>query len=607
MKLNQKLLSLVVVLLLVTFVGGCFQPGEFAVTDSNMTNYKEEGVTPEVDEINLEFSRDLDDVDVVLQENEQEKKDLTVAKEGNELIISELDLKPIADYKLTISVLDEAGNELVNEYQFVTEPTSYPQVEEKNDTILQSFYWEIGTGDYAEKYPEEKELWKLLGDRAPGFSKLGITSLWVPPANKAHNQEDEGYAAYDLWDLGEFEQAGSTETKYGSKEELEQAISELHQQDIEVYYDGVLNQRIAHGENNLEEAPLKGGETIKSYSNFSPLKGRQKYYSKADEFKWNWKAFDGVDYGAERGEIGSKNFRGKSWDDTYGKDYLMAADVDYENENVQHEIKEWGSWLVNEIGFDGYRLDAVKHIDSNYLSEWLTHVQESSEKDIFFVGEAWIESTMGLRFFINGIGNENLKLFDFPLRNAFTELSNGSLNMSSLDSMGLVNDPMYGDRAVMFVDNHDTSRDAGSHKTPIMHRQLQAYTYMLTREQGYPMVFWKDLYNSDAQEDLKRLLKVRKNYAYGPGREVDNNGDGVYSYVREGLEEHPNTGLVAMISVGTSGEVATRKIKTNHPDTTFYDYSRNIKEPITTDEDGYAEFKVHQSEDNGWSTWVPSN
>jgi alpha-amylase len=62
-----------------------------------------------------------------------------------------------------------------------------------------------------------------------------------------------------------------------------------------------------------------------------------------------------------------------------------------------------------------------------------------------------------------------------------------------------------------------------------------------------------------------------------------------------------------MISVGTSGKVATRKIKTNHPNTTFYDYSRNIKEPITTDENGYAEFKVRQAKDSGWSTWIPSN
>jgi hypothetical protein len=51
-KSNKKIFSLVVVLLLLTFVGGCFQPGEFAIIDSNMANYKEEGVTPGVDKIN---------------------------------------------------------------------------------------------------------------------------------------------------------------------------------------------------------------------------------------------------------------------------------------------------------------------------------------------------------------------------------------------------------------------------------------------------------------------------------------------------------------------------------------------------------------------------
>ena len=607
MKLNtKKLSSLIVVLLLMTFVVGCMHFKEFAVVDSNLANYKEEGVTPEVDKVELKFTHDVVTAQVNLTENGSQEVDLEVKKAGKKLMITGFDLKPITNYQLNITAIDNQGNKIVNDYQFITEPVSYPQVDKQNPTLLQSFYWGLGKGENAKEHPEEKDLWKLLSTKAPEFKKLGITSLWIPPANKAHNLEDEGYAAYDLWDLGEFDQAGTVRTKYGTKKQLEKAVDDLHDQDIKVYYDAVLNQRIAHGKNNIETAPLKGGETIKSYTKFSPLKGRQKYYSKADEFKWNWKAFDGVDYGAEKGEIGSRNFKGKSWDDTYGVDYLMAADVDYENKNVRHEMKEWGSWLINDIGFDGYRLDAVKHIDSNFLSEWMTHIQKNSNKDVFFVGEAWIENSMGLKFYLTSLGNKNMDLFDFPLRNAFSSMSYGTLNMASLDSVGFVNDPMYGDRSVMFVDNHDTGREENSHKAPIMHREMQAYSYMLTRAKGSPMVFWKHLYRSDLKQDLIRLLEVRKYYAYGPGREVNNNSQKVYSYVREGIESQPNTGLVMMITTGTDGKVITKRIKTNKPNTTFYDYARNIKEPITTDENGYAEFKVRKTKDSGWSIWVPT-
>ena len=36
--------------------------------------------------------------------------------------------------------------------------------------------------------------------------------------------KEVGYAAYDLYDLGEFDQKGTTRTKYGTKDEYLEAI-----------------------------------------------------------------------------------------------------------------------------------------------------------------------------------------------------------------------------------------------------------------------------------------------------------------------------------------------------------------------------------------------
>ena len=48
----------------------------------------------------------------------------------------------------------------------------------------------------------------------------GITDVWLPPAYKAASgKQDAGYGVYDLYDLGEFDQKGSIETKYGTKDE----------------------------------------------------------------------------------------------------------------------------------------------------------------------------------------------------------------------------------------------------------------------------------------------------------------------------------------------------------------------------------------------------
>ena len=81
----------------------------------------------------------------------------------------------------------------------------------ENRTLMQYFEWYLK--------PENK-LWKKVEINAKYLNAIGITDIWLPPAYKAAGGKyDAGYAVYDLYDLGEFDQKGSIETKYGSKDE----------------------------------------------------------------------------------------------------------------------------------------------------------------------------------------------------------------------------------------------------------------------------------------------------------------------------------------------------------------------------------------------------
>jgi alpha-amylase len=76
------------------------------------------------------------------------------------------------------------------------------------------------------------------------FSKLGITSVWFPPAYKGTNGGYSiGYDAYDLYDLGEFDQKGTIPTKYGTKNDYLKAIKALKKQNIEMIVDIVLGHK----------------------------------------------------------------------------------------------------------------------------------------------------------------------------------------------------------------------------------------------------------------------------------------------------------------------------------------------------------------------------
>ena len=74
-------------------------------------------------------------------------------------------------------------------------------VGEFNGVMMQWFHW------YTD---DDGNHWKKLKEEAANLARAGITALWLPPAYKGMNgAKDVGYATYDLFDLGEFDQKGS--------------------------------------------------------------------------------------------------------------------------------------------------------------------------------------------------------------------------------------------------------------------------------------------------------------------------------------------------------------------------------------------------------------
>ena len=478
----------------------------------------------------------------------------------------------------------------------------------KNKTLFQAFYWEMNTGDYAIEYPKEANLWQLIKERANSLAQAGITDIWLPPANKGHvGIYDVGYGSYDLWDLGEFEQKGTVRTKYGTKNELMDAISELHNNDLRVHYDAVLNHMMGADDTERvklsENSPDLPEEEVEVWTKHS-YPNRDKY----SQFVWNWTHFNGTDWLADRERNGLFLFEGKQWDNTYcwEDDYLMGVDFDYLNPEVREEIKKWGCWLVNKISVNGFRLDAVRHIDVDFLDEWISELQSCTQEEIIFIGEAWFGDIKTITDYIDAVGNSCLKAFDFPLRSAFNQLSAGELDLRWFGGYGLVNAQGYKDKAVTFVDNHDTDRDEGGYGVEaILNRKHQAYTYILMREHGIPTVFWKDYYIYGMKEELDLLIKAREKFAYGKGHEVEANDYNNYAYVREGNEIGP--GLVMMISQSEAGGIKEMQLNAQQANTSFYDYTGNVEGKVTTDENGYGTFKVQQSAGEGWSVWVPES
>jgi len=471
----------------------------------------------------------------------------------------------------------------------------------ENPIILQTFYWEMNTGQYAEDFQEEKNLWLLLAERAEEIKDSGFDFLWLPPANKgAAGKHDVGYGTYDLWDLGEFEQKGSRKTKYGSREELEKAVSKLHKHDLKLLYDAVLNHRL--GADDKEKVMLKDGNEAEVWTKFT-FPGRGDKYS---ELTLDWQMFDGVDWDERTQRAGEYLFKTKEWDDAYDDDYLMGADIDYDNPMISEDVIKWGKWIINEIGFDGFRFDASKHVDNGFLHEFIEKVNQSSDKELFFIGEAWVNDAEHLINYLDVVNQEKLHVFDFPLRVSFVEMMQGNLDMRWLGEKGIINQQGYSSRAVTFVENHDTERDGVNEygTEAIIERKMQSYCFIMMRRDGVPTVFWKDYYVHGLKDKIDMLIRARKKFAYGDAYESEENDENTYSYIRTGDEEHPGSGLVMMISQHKNGDIIEKNINTGQSDKEYYDFTGHIEENVRTDENGNGVFKVRGKAEDGYSIWV---
>ncbi|WP_084555870.1 T9SS type A sorting domain-containing protein [Alkaliflexus imshenetskii] len=116
-------------------------------------------------------------------------------------------------------------------------------VKAQNDVMLQAFYWDVPVDAQNKK----GLWWNNLTNKSFDFKNWGITGIWIPsPAKGNWGIYDMGYGIYDHYDLGNYNQKGSIETRFGSRSELENMISAMHdvsqgKPKVNVYADIILN------------------------------------------------------------------------------------------------------------------------------------------------------------------------------------------------------------------------------------------------------------------------------------------------------------------------------------------------------------------------------
>ena len=452
-----------------------------------------------------------------------------------------------------------------------------------NGVMMQGFYWNVPTSTPAGTW------WQNLGSKATELSQAGITALWLPPAYKGSGALDVGYGVYDRYDLGEFNQKGTVATRYGTLGQLQSCITALHGQGVQVYEDMVMNHLTSA---DAQEQFSIGGTNYNVYTSFT-YPGRGNTYS---AYKWHYYNFNGTQQAPNNGwyQWNAWDFQPYANGDAY--DNLLGSEIRYADVNQVNETISWGNWMTTKLGLDGYRLDATKHMLTSFVNSWLDNVKGSSGR--FAVSEAWFRNLTDLNNYAASTGGRT-SLFDVPLHYVFNDMSNGNgaWDMRGLQFAGFTE--ANGALSVSFVDNHDTDQSGGALYSPVSNLKMLAYAYILTREKGYPCVFYRDYYEYGLGPQIKRLIAIRKANAYGTANEYTSVDDAnVYAYSRAGDATHK--GLLELLNDG--GASASKGITTPFANATLTDATGNNVGTVTTNASGYGVFPVGA---RSYAVWVP--
>lgn len=476
-----------------------------------------------------------------------------------------------------------------------------------NGILFQSFEWHTSS---------EGNFYNDLCEKLDELKEIGVTAIWLPPVFKGTSNFDTGYGAYDIYDLGEFDQKDGIRTKYGTKEELLKVIDEIHKRDMQVHIDAILNHK--SGADRAEEfkavevdyndrlQQIGDERVIEGWTGFD-FPGRGDKYS---TFKWNYNHFTGVDFDNKTGESGIFKILGenKGWSlavsgEKGNFDYLMFSDIDHAHPEVVEDLKNWARWFIKETNVDGFRLDAVKHIDRTFMADFAHFLRSEIDKDFVLIGEYWINDLNETRDFLEDTKCD-IDLVDIGLH---TNLYHASKEGDSFDLRKIFDNSLVGmnDRlAVTFVDNHDSQPGQAAESFIEPWFKEIAYGIVLLRKDGYPTIFAGDYYGIEGewpQPPLKEMIDkvsiLRRDFAFGDQDDYFNS-ENLIGWVRQGEEDHPKK-LAVVIS---NGQMGTLKmfVGESESEKTFIDYLGNNDAEIIIDCEGYGEFFVSPGSISAW-------
>ncbi|MDZ8239846.1 MAG: alpha-amylase family glycosyl hydrolase [Nostoc sp. ChiQUE01a] len=297
------------------------------------------------------------------------------------------------------------------------------------------------------------------------IAKQGYSHIQIPPAQKS-NPAPEWWARYQPVDYSIIEGKGSLFN-------LKKLINQAHSCNVKVIADVVFNHMAnLGGDDDFEDLTKFPGLSVSDFNSDSNLSGKKPC---------------SINY-----SDGNRNSEINCW--LGGLPDLMFTS------NVKTIQKAHLKKLL-DLGINGFRFDAAKHMPADVIKEYINYVARYSQGKAWNYLEVITDSDTSAENY-----NWIAAVTDFVLYNSMKNAFSFGGDLRSLRVQKGINDP----RSVTFGSNHDTIREINSNAiNPYSDPSdsLLATAYVLARESGTPLILNRD--NKDASW-IKSGVKFRQ-------------------------------------------------------------------------------------------------
>jgi glycosidase len=294
---------------------------------------------------------------------------------------------------------------------------------------------------------------------------LGVTAIWIsPPLDNINANIPDGSgnptAAYHGYQVRDFKR-------------------------IEEHFGDATNSWTAF--DNLVNAAHANG--IKVIVDFVPNHTTQDNAGEFGSF-YNNGAFMGS-YNNDFNGYFNHNGNIVNWDDRYQVQYYTLfnlAELNQENATVDSYLKS-AAQLLQQHGVDGFRIDAVKHVNWGWQYSLANSIYTFGDSFIF--GE-WFQASTGDPLYRDSYKFTNrsaTSLLDFPLNTAIRNVFGSNANFSEIDNVIAqeASNFTWDEDLVTFIDNHDMTRFLSLNNNN--NRLHQALAFVLTAR-GIPCIYY---------------------------------------------------------------------------------------------------------------------